>query len=134
MTASIELLPADYASITKLASEGTTLRHIAQAVGMGWTTFRERRHKDDRLEAAYQKGRAELHNKLVSKLVEQAIGGNTACLIFACKCLLGLTEQGPDDVGPTVAVSINLPSAMTPKQYSSLVTVAAKGLPEGGER
>ena len=125
--------PADLEAVENLAGKGLGIKVIASALGVSFEHFRQQRHKDVALETAYQKGKAKLYQDLVSKLVEKALAGNVACLIFACKALIGVNEAGPEDRGPAVAVQINLPAAMSDEQYGRLVQMTTRSLSDGAE-
>lgn len=76
--------------MAELASVGYTDEQIAELAGISETTL------SDRFRAALKKARLTTKVGLRAKLIEEAMNGNTAALIFACKTIAGLRETLPD--------------------------------------
>ena len=68
-----------------------------------------------------QLGLAKEHHALRSVLIEKALAGDVACLIFALKARHGYREHAPVEQDSRVSVQINLPGAMSAEQYREAI-------------
>lgn len=75
--------------IEKLARAGVTVEQIADITGVSKRTL------ERSFDAAIKKGRNSCAALLRAELVDRALNGNTIALLFACKTLAGLRENGP---------------------------------------
>ena len=110
----------DYLTISAMAARGFRERDIARRLGMAPDTWRRVRDRDPQALEAFEAGRSELHDELISKLLEKAREGQVACLIFSLKILFGYRENQPIEVEHTHNVRIELPAALTPMGYERL--------------
>lgn len=81
----------DEEQIRELASLGLTDEKIALLARCSARTLQRR------FGGALKEGRVTTERNLRRALIEQALSGNTAALIFACKTLAGLREKERDD-------------------------------------
>ena len=73
-----------------------TQAQLADFFGMSERTFRNRKMEDDRIDAAYKKGRASAVAKVGTSLIQQALGGNITAAIFYLKTQGGWKEPRDD--------------------------------------
>jgi len=85
----------DIDQIEALASRFIKEEQIATILGIGQSTFVEKKKEFPELVEAIKRGRAKVAVNLSNKLYEQAMGGNTAILIFLAKAIMGLRENDP---------------------------------------
>ncbi len=96
--------------VEELAAKGCREKDIARGLGMAQHTWTKCLHEQPEVKDAFDQGRQRLHDSLVNRLVQLALKGNVACLIYATKVLLGYKESdGSPDQRPIV--NINLPGA-----------------------
>ena len=81
--------------VEKLAAV-LTQAQLADFFGMSERTFRNRKEEDDRIDAAYKKGRATALAKVGTSLLQQALGGNITAAIFYLKTQGGWKEPRDD--------------------------------------
>jgi hypothetical protein len=77
----------DPETVEKLASMGLSAELIAAVLDVDHRTV------ERRFAPILKKGRQARDGKLLAKLYQEAMGGNTAALIFACKAFCGLSER-----------------------------------------
>ena len=63
----------------------------------------------------------ELHRKLMSKLIEKALAGETAPLIFSLKILYGYRDSAPPLIEHEHRVTIELPASLPTALYEKTV-------------
>lgn len=119
------LAEPDYVTVAAMAARGARQVDIARRLGMAPDTWRRIREDDERAKAAFEAGRSELHEELVSKLIAKAKAGNVACLIFSLKSLYGYRDNAPVPSEITHSVRIELPAALAPDRYEKSRLVAA---------
>lgn len=68
---------------------------IAYLVGTNPRTWYERKNEIPHISQRVKNGRAKVKAKLSNKIFEEAMAGNTACLIFLNKTVCGLRENDP---------------------------------------
>jgi len=88
---SVEIPQEKRADIETLAGYGFPLRVIASLTGFSAKTL-ERKCKTE-----LQSGRHKANAQVAETLFQQAIGGDTACLIFWAKTRMRWRERRPDD-------------------------------------
>jgi hypothetical protein len=102
--------------ITQLAARGVREKDIGRACDMSRDTWTRYRNANPEVAAAFEAGRQVMHDALVGKLYEKAMGGDTIALIFALKCFFGYRENA--EVPELRAqVVINLPGAAALSDY-----------------
>src|SRR5262245_45767734 len=80
--------------------------------------------------AAVNEGRSIEHDRLVNKLVEMALGGNVAALIYALKARHGLLDNQVNQVIENkVAITFQVPEAMRPEDYLKSLTATSQVIP-----
>ena len=77
-----------------------TQAQLADFFGMSERTFRNRKTEDDRIDAAYKKGRASALASVGTSLLKQALDGNTTAAIFYLKTQGGWKEPREAYVDP----------------------------------
>lgn len=109
--------------ITQLAAKGCRASDIARAVGMNERTWVKCLDEQPGVREAFDAGRQQMHDSLVGKLYQRAMHGDTACLIFAHKVLLGYRENEPiADQRPVVNITLPGPAASL-EDFKRMVTV-----------
>ena len=127
-------MPINYAQVAKLASDGSSLRTIAEQLGIRWGTFLKRRKVDDELEAAIRAGWGQERTELVGKLRKIAKEGSdrdaSRAIMFLLKAKHGWREGEVADQGSVnVGIVINLPDTSNEEDARRrLIEVRAKGL------
>jgi hypothetical protein len=79
--------------IERLANHGCTVYEIAHICGFSESHFHELKKKYPDIQAAIDRGKANLHRSLRQKQVEVALEGNPQMLIFLGKAELGQTDR-----------------------------------------
>ena len=116
------------ALIQRMAAGAHNLDTIASALGLSRRALGRRFEADPVLKEAFDAGRASLEQELASLLLEKARGGNVTCAIFLLKAQCGWRDTGADVArGPTVAVQINLPAALSEAAYNKLIEEKPRG-------
>ena len=93
-----ELTDEDYDKIERLRREGDAEYEIANKLEWSKDGFRKRKQADARLRSALEKGETRLKSNLRRTLLAEAKSGNTACLIFAAKNILGWSDRQISEV------------------------------------
>lgn len=112
------LTSKDHATVAAMAARGFREADVARRLGMAESTWRRVRDRDPQVVEAFEAGRSELHEELISQLLEKAREGNIACLLFALKILFGYRENAPVEVEHTHNVRIELPAALAVEAYA----------------
>jgi hypothetical protein len=124
MTARRDLTDEDLTAIALVAAAGGRHADVAARLGVHKTTWNEIRKRDERAERAFERGRSELHQVLVGKLLERAKAGEVVPLLFSLKSIFSYTEGEPRDAEDArPLVTITLPAPMSPEQYARVVTL-----------
>lgn len=122
----VDLREADYSKLAAWAAQGVRKQDAAARLGVTDRTLRRIFERDERAASAWATGHAELHERLVAKLVEKALNGEVAPLIFSLKSIFGYRDQGPHEGEQQApAVVINLPAAVSRENFEKLVEVRA---------
>lgn len=114
------LLPEDYEELRKLLFTMVPQTEIARTLGVSYHVWMDLRENDARVKALVSEAREHYRDRLAGKLMQEALDGNTACLIFACKALAGINEQGPAEVRIQNGVVL-LPTPQTRDQFMRLL-------------
>jgi len=93
-----EITDEEYVKIERLRREGDAEYEIANKLEWSKDGFRKRKHADSRLRSALEKGENQLKSELRRTLLGHANAGNTACLIFAAKNILGWSDRQISEV------------------------------------
>jgi hypothetical protein len=126
VTARRDLTDDDLHAIALVAAAGGRHADVAARLGVHKTTWAEIRRRDERADLAWERGRSELHQVLVSKLLERAKAGEPVPLLFALKSIFSYTEGEPRDAEDArPLVQITLPAPMSPEDYARVVSIPA---------
>ena len=117
----LEILPAGRLLIEAMAAEGNDERTIAKALGIGKTTLRDIRDRDESVADAWDMGHAQLADEITHALLALGRKGNVVALIFLAKCRLGWIDQPQPKEERAPSVIINLPEARTPEAHMKLL-------------
>ncbi len=112
-----DLDDGDYVIVAAMSARGFRQSDVAKRLGVAHDTWARIRDRDPRALEAFEAGRAELHEELISKLLEKARDGNVPCLLFSLKILFGYRENSPVEVEHTHNVRIELPAALPADRY-----------------
>jgi predicted DNA-binding protein (UPF0251 family) len=130
----LRLTEDDYVRLSAWGARGLRLEDAAARLGTSRRTLGRALTEDHRAAEAWALGRAELHEELVSKLIEKAKGGDTVSLLFSLKTLFGYREGEPLDGGEQRSlVTINVPAALPPDAYAKLIEVKPRELDAAAE-
>ena len=77
-----------------------TLDQIADHLGIGRSTFKRLKERDERILNLYKKGRARGHRIIASTLFKKAAGGDTTAMIFYLKTQSQWSEHVRDEEEP----------------------------------
>jgi len=120
---------ADAIELVKYAcGMGATVQRICEVLDIPERKFRKFMQDPD-FAAAVKGGRQYEHDTLCNKLVELALKGNPACLIFALKARHNYNDAGNGSatlVENKVSVNFILPDALSPERYLQALTVGAQ--------
>ncbi len=113
--------------ILTLAATGFSMRGIAAHFRCSVSTVNSWFEKFPRLAEAFANGRERERRALHSRLYKLAIeDGDKVAAIFLLKARHGYREGDQQDQANRVAITFNLPGAMTPEQYRTIEAVAGK--------
>lgn len=114
-----KVMPADAEKrAEKLASEGSSLRGIATAFGVGKDVFNRWIEERPELLEAINRGQESERHVLHSNLVTAAKKGNIVAAIFLLKSRHGYRESEQTDNANRVSITFSLPGAMKPEQFT----------------
>lgn len=120
----IDLKPAGYALIERMAAAGRDLTSIAKALGVSSETFRVMRKRDPGGREALDRGRAALGDELQDILLSHARKGITIAAIFLAKARCGWRE-GEAMPGATVTnntqINIQIPERMSDEEFRAII-------------
>lgn len=108
-----------------------TEEQLADALGIPRRTFVDIRKRDERVDAAYRKGRATVLGNVARNLVTQALAGNISAAIFYLKTQGGwseskhLTLSGPDG-GPMQHEEVKADAEAFARKMAALAAAAAQ--------
>jgi hypothetical protein len=121
---------AEREKLAAMAAAGARKLDAAARLGMAVDTLRRIIRDEDAVARAWAVGRSELHEQLVSKLIEKAKDGEVVPLLFCLKSIFGYREGEELDAESRPAVVINLPGALDPTAYEKLVGSNRPPVPE----
>jgi hypothetical protein len=101
----IELTEQQIKDVEEMASH-LTQAQMAGYLGIGERTFRDIMARDDRLSAAYKKGRSSKIKEVVDNLFDKCQAGDTTAIIFFLKTQAGWREPR-DDAETVQPIQIN---------------------------
>lgn len=109
--------------VEAMAARGNSQKAIAAFLGMSTSVLQKLARDEAAVGLAWQRGKQQLEDELVGMLLAKARKGDTACIIYATKALLGFTDQArPQDDRPP-AITINLPSSLSEADYRRMLNV-----------
>ena len=124
--------PATLELVREACADGATVGNICAVLGISDWTFRHWKDKYPEFAEAVKAGRSIEHDRLANKLVEMALEGNVACLIFALKSRHNYNDAGTGTVIENkVAITFQLPAALAPEQYLKTLTATAEVITPG---
>lgn len=131
-----KVTPATVELVKHACANGATILNICAVLGVNDRTFYSWKDKHPEFAEAVKIGRQIEHDRLVNKLVEMALSGNIAALIYALKARHGLLDNQVNQVIENkVAITFQLPDAMKPEDYLKTLTVTSEVVkPEGINR
>lgn len=86
-------LVLDPALVKKYASQGMTLKQIAESLGVSDRTLKSRKAEDEELQNAWLEGRAKGIQVVVNALFKKAKEGNVVAQIFYLKNMAGWQDK-----------------------------------------
>lgn len=118
--------------IRDCASRGVKETELAQALGLSYPTWCRIRREDPEARDAWEEAKAVEADKLVGKLYEKAMDGDSASAMFLLKARHGYRDHGPADASESgVNITLALPPALDPERYQKLVQAGSKALEHG---
>lgn len=127
-----KVTPATLELVREACADGATIGNICSVLGISEWQFRAWKDKYAEFAEAVKNGRQIEHDRLVNKLVEMALNGNVACLIYALKARHGMLDNQVNNVIENkVAITFQLPDAMRPEDYLKALTVEAQVIRPG---
>ena len=102
----IELTEEQVKDVERLAAS-LTQSQLGDYLGIAERTFRDIMARDERVSAAYKKGKARQINKVAQSLFEKCESGDTTAMIFFLKTQAGWRETR-DEEGRVQPIQINL--------------------------
>jgi transposase-like protein len=116
-----------YELIREACADGATVANICHVLGIVENTFYRWKDTYPEFAKAVKEGRRIEHDRLVNKLVEMALRGNIAALIYALKARHDLLDNQVNNVIENkVAITFQLPDAMRPEDYLRTLTAEAE--------
>ena len=126
--------PAVLELVRIACAEGATVGRICEYLDISERKFYAWLDKFPEFAATVKAGRSIEHDRLANKLVEMALGGNVAALIFALKSRHNYVDSGVGAATPIenrVSVNFILPDALKPDQYLKMLTVTSEVITPG---
>jgi hypothetical protein len=115
--------PAGAADIIRgLTAKGVSEVSLAKALGVSRHTWENWRDENPEIRAAWEEGRGQMHDKLVSSLFEAATEkGNIVAGIFLLKSVFNYRENVDTAVQNKVQLIFEVPASMDPDKYLKVV-------------
>jgi hypothetical protein len=107
--------------VRTLAARGASKAGIASALRVSRDVLARWFEERPELAQAYEHGRARVETRLVSKLLEKALAGDTVSLLFALKCMYGWREGDGGEQANRVSITFTLPGALTRDQWAQVI-------------
>ncbi len=122
-----KVCPATIELVKHACAMGATAGRIIDVLGISERTFYRFMDESPAFAQAVKQGRSIEHDRLVNKLVELALKGNIAALIYALKARHGLLDNQVNQVIENkVAVTFQLPDSLKPDDYLKTLTASAE--------
>ena len=130
----VTITPDGCALIEAMATEGQDERTLAKALGIGQSTLKRCKERDEAVKDAWADGHAALADEVTHLLLQAGRKGNVIALIFLAKCRLGWIDQ-PKVAEPQPNVIINLPESRSPEAHMKLLEFQpVEQLPEATQK
>lgn len=113
-------------TVHELASTGFSMRGIAAHYKIAFETLQAWFERYPTIKQAFENGREQERQSLHNALYRKAMNGDGPSAMFLLKARHGYREGDQREEGNRVAITFNLPGAMTAEQYKALETVASK--------
>ena len=112
------------AAIERMTAAGNADATICKALGVGHNQLRKLREADERVDTAYQTGKARLADELTDILLTHAREGNVTAAIYLSKARLGWRDQGPaPQAAAATQVNIHIPAPMSDADFKKMIEV-----------
>lgn len=113
------------AEIETLAATGFSMKGLAAHFRCSVDTIRNWFEKHSALKQAFENGREKERLALHNALYKKAMNGDGPAAMFLLKSKHGYREGDQKEESNRVAITFNLPGALKPEQYGSMVTLDA---------
>jgi hypothetical protein len=113
-------------TVHELASTGFSMKGIAAHYKIAFETLQAWFERYPTIKQAFENGREQERQSLHNALYRKAMNGDGPSAMFLLKARHGYREGDQREEGNRVAITFNLPGAMTAEQYKALETVASK--------
>jgi hypothetical protein len=113
-------------TVHELASTGFSMKGIAAHYKIAFETLQGWFERYPTIKQAFENGREQERQSLHNALYRKAMNGDGPAAMFLLKARHGYREGDQREEGNRVAITFNLPGAMTAEQYKALETVASK--------
>lgn len=111
----------DVAKIEAMIGDGCTHIEVARCLNISKDVFYRWRNDFPAVREAMELGLAREHKALRGMLIEKAMAGDTACIIFALKTRHQYREAAPVVPESRVHIQITLPGALTAEGYGAVI-------------
>ena len=107
--------------IQTMTANGAREVDIAAVLGVCWQTMDRERKEKPEIAQAFAVGNAVGHEKVIGKLMEKCLGGDTIACIFLAKTKYGYRENISIEQTNNIRVTVDVPAALTAEKYGELI-------------
>ncbi|HPF23425.1 MAG TPA: hypothetical protein PK417_08105 [Hyphomonas sp.] len=121
--AAVSITASGLEVVEAMAARGNSQKSIGAFLGISATCFNKQVRDDEAVALAWSRGKQRLEDELVGLLLAKARGGDTACIIYSTKALLGFSDQQKPQEERAPAITINLPGSMSEEAYLKMINI-----------
>lgn len=115
-------LPDSAINIIKtMSSNGARLVDIAAALNISFDTLYREREERPEIAQAFAQGDAIGHEKVIGKLMEKCMNGDTVACIFLAKVKYNYRENVVVETNNNIRVTVDVPQSLTAEKYGELI-------------
>lgn len=117
-----KLPPGSRDALLSMARDGLRESTAATALGIPLNEFRRVIKKNPDAKALWEEALSVERDALLNSLFNRAIEGDSKAAQYLLAARHGMSEKAPEPANERVHITFQLPAALSPDQYSRLVT------------
>jgi len=104
-----------------MTANGAREIDIAAALGVCWQTMNRERQEKPEIAQAFAIGNAVGHERIVGKLFEKCMNGDTIACIFLAKVKYGYRENIAIEATNNINITVDVPKSLSAEKYKELI-------------